>query len=207
MPLFSNIRFWVLLFSFLVASGIYLYVDANFPENLQPRRLTQFYALAAISYLYITLLASPLTRAFPRLPYRGPYLKARRALGVSAFFFAVLHARNAFWGILGGFDGVLQLSGNTFWAVLAGTASLFILTLIAATAFDFMVEKLTFARWKALHRLVYLVSILVIFHAFTLGEHFQDLSGTIPVVFIALVAFLLILEIKRIVTFLQNKSG
>lgn len=203
---FGNIRFWVLLVSFLVACGIYLYVDANFPKNLQPRRLTQFYALAAISYLYVTLLASPLTRAFPWLPYRGPYLKARRALGVSAFFFAVLHARNAFWGLLGGFAGVLKLSGDTFWAVLAGITSLFILTLMAATAFDFMVEKLTFPRWKSLHRLVYLASVLIIFHAFTLGEHFQDLSGGIPIVFVVLVAFLLILETKRIVTFLQNNA-
>lgn len=205
MNLFSNIRFWVLLFSFCLALGINLFVSTNYPEYIQPRRLTQFFALASVAYLYLAILTSPLTRAFSGFPYRAQYTKARRAIGVSAFFFAAFHARNSFFNLLGGFEGFFALSGLALIAIIAALFALIILSIMAATSFDYMVDKLTFSRWKALHRFVYLASVLIIFHAVIMGEHFRDLSSAIPIVFIVLIVFLLLLEAKRIFTSFSSK--
>lgn len=86
----GNIRFYVLFFSILLSVVTYFYVISTTPESsLQVIKITQIYALVAITYLYITLLATPLTKIFTSLPFRGQYIKARRALGVSAFYFMI----------------------------------------------------------------------------------------------------------------------
>lgn len=196
--LFSNIRFYILLFSALLAGVIYFSID-----NIATK--TQFYALTAVSFLYLTLMASPVTRIFTFLPYRGLYLKGRRALGVSAFLFALLHAKFAFFDTIGGFGAFFSLPSNMQTGVLLGGINLTILFLMAATAFDFMVAKLSFAKWKALHRLVYLVAIFTIFHALLLGSHFSQISSLIPRIFFTAFGILLALELIRFNIFLKSK--
>lgn len=206
--LFSNIRFYVLLFSAFLIAAVYFQTKATVEgEALQNIRLVQYYALIAVGYLYVTLLASPVTRLFTFLPsgFRGRYLKARRALGVSAFIFALLHASLAFFGQLGGFAGLPFLPFDYLVSIGLGATSLFILTLMALTASEYMVEKLSFPRWKNLHRLVYLVGILTVIHALRLGTHFQDLSDTIPAIFSVALSILLILEAIRFDAYLQNR--
>lgn len=202
----GNIRFYVLAFSAILAAGVYVWVTTTIPSgSLQTIRLTQIYAFLALIYLYFSLLASPLTQIFKFLPYRGEYLRARRAIGVSAFFFALLHAMFAFFGQLGGFSGLAFLDAKYLWAVIFGFLALLILTLMAITAFDKMVEKLGYKWWKLLHRFVYLAGVLTLVHTFMLGTHFSDLSTAIPrATFVALI-FLLGLEAIRVDKYLCNR--
>lgn len=196
--LLSNIRFYVLVFSALLAGGIYFWAKASFDsEGAQIINLTQTYALVAVTYLYFTLLASPLVRLFPMLPFRAKYIQARRALGVSAFLFACLHADYAFFGELGGFAGLPFLNLTYLIAITLSTTALTILTLMALTAFDFMIDKLGYKRWKFLHRLVYVAALFTTIHALMLGSAFTDLSGLIPQVFGVALSILLILEAIR----------
>ena len=167
--------------------------------------LTQIYALVAITYLYIALLATPLTRLFVFLPFRGQYIKARRAIGVSAFFFSLLHAGFAFFGKLGGFAGLGFLDSKYLLAVGFSFLALVILSLLSLTSFDYMVSKLTFPRWKFLHRFVYLAGILIVMHALLLGSHFTDLSGIIPRVFFAAFIVLFGLEAIRIYNYFKKR--
>jgi DMSO/TMAO reductase YedYZ heme-binding membrane subunit len=206
MPLFKNIRFYVVTWSILLSLGIYVYIVKTIPEgSLQIIKLTQIYALTAISYLYLALLATPLTRTFTQLPFRGYYVKARRAIGVSAFYFALLHACFAFFGQLGGFGG-LPFLGNTYLiAISLSFTALIILSLMAATSFEFMITKLTFKRWKFLHRFVYLASIFLIIHALMLGTHFANINGAIPQIAFILLSFLFILEAIRFDKYLATK--
>lgn len=204
--LFKNIRFYVLVFSALLSGLIFLIVKLTIPDDsLQLTRLTQIYALTAVAYIYIALMASPLTKTFTFLPYRGEYIKSRRAIGVAGFFFALLHASIAFFYGLGGFSGLQFLTGNYLIAFLFGFISLVILALLAMTSFDYMIDKMGFSKWKFLQRFIYLVGVLILIHALILGSDFQDLSGVIPQIIFVAVGFLLILETNRIDKSLHTK--
>jgi DMSO/TMAO reductase YedYZ heme-binding membrane subunit len=201
----SNIRFYLVCFSILLSLAIYVWVHIYIPgERLQTIRLTQLYALTAITYLYITLLAGPFCYMFRWFPYRSHYMRARRAIGVSSWYFSVLHACFAFFGQLGGFEGLFFLSNKYVIAITLSFIALVILTVMAATAFDSTIAKLTFHRWKFIHRFVYLAGILLIVHAVMLGTHFQQLYEWIPQIFFTAVAFLLFLELLRIDAYLKK---
>lgn len=203
---FRNIRFYVLTFSTFLSFAVYFYVIFTIPEGtVQTITLTQIYALTSITYLYFALLAGPFCYIFKRFPFRGQYLKARRAIGVSAFYFALLHSNLGFFGQLGGFAGLGLLSIKYLLAITLSFTALIILFFMAATSFDFMVEKLTFLRWKLLHRLVYAASLLILTHALIIGTHFQDLSTIIPQIFFAAFTFLFFLEALRFENFIQEK--
>lgn len=204
--LFSNIRFYILVFSFILSLGIYLWISSTIPNTaLQSIKLTQYYALIAITYLYIAIIATPITKLFTFFPYRGTYIKTRRAIGVSAFYFGLLHGLLAFFGQLGGFEGLGFLTPKYLIAISISFIGLVILTLMAATSFDYMIEKLTFQRWKFLHRFVYLAGILILIHALMLGSHFADMSQIIPLIVFSAVFILLFLEGIRFDMYLQTK--
>jgi methionine sulfoxide reductase heme-binding subunit len=200
--LLTNIRFYIICFS-LVLSAVIYFKDASVYQGLRlVTEVTQHYALMAFTFLYLTLLASPLVRLFTFLPYRGKYLKARRALGISTFYFGFLHANFAFWGELGGISAIGTLSTRYTIAILCAFIALIIFTIMAATANEKMVDKLTFPRWKMIHRFVYLAAILILIHATLIGTHFD---GSLNMIIYPAVLFLLILEAIRFVRYLQNK--
>lgn len=206
MKYFRNIRFYVLLLSLTLSILIFFWVKANFiGNNIQITIITQIYALTAIIYLYLALLAGPLNYNFRWIPYRTKFVKARRAIGVSAFYFALLHSSSAFFLQLGGFEGLFYLSDRYLIAISFSFTALLIFLAMAITASDRMVERLTFKRWKMLHRLVYVAAIFIIIHALMLGSHFQDLSNIIPQIFFVAIGFLLILEALRFDYFLNKK--
>ncbi len=203
--LFSNIRFYILIFTISLSVGVYFWVKITIPDgNLQIIRLTQIYALTAVTYLYIALVASPVTRFFTFLPFRGQYIRARRAIGVSAFYFGLLHGTLAFFGELGGLEGLGFLDSRYILAISLSFTALVILSLMASTSFEFMIKKLGYSRWKMLHRFVYLAAVLIIIHALMLGSHFQDLSGIIPQIMFIAVGILLVLESIRFDNYLQK---
>lgn len=205
--LVKNIRFYVLLLSILLSGGIYLWATITFSDrpNIQIIRMTQVYGLTSVVYLYLALLAGPLTYTFRFLPFRGQYMKARRAIGVSAFYYGLLHGSIAFFGQLGGFPGLFYLSSNYLIPITLSFTALVILSAMALTSFDFIIARMTFKKWKILHRLVYLAAVFVLIHALMLGSDFRDLSATIPQIMFIAVFFLLILEGLRVDYFVQSK--
>ncbi len=203
--LFKNIRFYVLSSSILLSILIFIQTRATVPGgSLQIIRLTQYFALISLFYLYLAILAGPFIYTFHGFPFRRQYFKARRALGVSAFYFGLLHACFAFFGQLGGFAGLAFLSEKYLLAISLSFTALVILTAMAATSFDFMVRKLG-SRWKMIHRFVYLAGFFILIHALMLGTHFSDLSTLIPKIFFTAFAFLIILEGRRVDAFLSKK--
>lgn len=206
MSLFSNVRFYILLFSSFLAVAIYNWVKFTMPsDDLGITKLTQLYGLTSIIYLYLALLATPLIKLFPALPFNQKYLKARRAIGVSAFFFAILHFRLAFFWEIKGFQGLAFLENKSLFAIGLGGIALFILFLMTITSFDYVIAKLTFPRWKKLHKLVYVATFFVLIHVLMFGTHFQNFSTIIPKIFFTALVILLILEATRFINFLRNK--
>jgi DMSO/TMAO reductase YedYZ heme-binding membrane subunit len=204
--LLGNIRFYILIFSTILAASIFIWAKTTIQiDTAQATTVERLYALLSIIYLYIALLATPLTKLFPSFPYRGQYIKARRAIGFSAFSFAFLHSCFAFFGELGGFPGLGYLNGKYLFAIAISAVALLILTLMASTSFDWVVEKLTFRKWKLLHRFVYLVGLLTLVHLLLLGSDFTEFSGYIPQLFFAALVVLLSLEMYRFDKYLKTK--
>src|SRR5438105_3682800 len=105
--LLHNIRFYILCGSLLLSIFILRWVQTYIPQGqLQTIRLEQIYAFAAIIFLYLALLIGPLCYTFFHIPYRDYILKARRAIGVSSFYFALLHSWIALFQQLQGFAGL-----------------------------------------------------------------------------------------------------
>lgn len=193
-----NIRFYVLVSS-IVLSGIIYAITAFVipPGYTQSVLLEEYYGFLSLFYLYLALLAGPFCHTFRSFPYRGQFLKARRAIGVSAFYFAYLHTTITLFFMLGGISGLTYLDSQELGAVITGFIALFIMLILTITSFDYAVDKLTFRKWKLIHRLAYFAGIFVLVHVLLIGIHYSSLSGLIPqITFIAL-AFLLLLESPR----------
>lgn len=204
--LFHNIRFYILttaiVFSLVINT---IMVSTISSPQLQTIRLTQIYGLTAFAFLYLSLLAGPFCYMFASFPWKKQYLKARRALGVASFYFAGLHATIAFFGQLGGFEGLGFLTTNYQIAIGLSTTALCILLLQAMTSFDAVIAKMTFPRWKIVQRFVYVAGIFIIIHIVMLGTHFQDLTSPfVRFTYIAL-AFLFFLEALRIDAWFQKR--
>ena len=117
----------------------------------------------------------------------------------------MLHAYLAFFKQLGGFAGIGFLSSKYLIAIGMSFFALLIFTIMAATATDKMIERIGFTKWKMIHRFIYLAAFLVLVHALMLGTHFVILSAIIPKIFFIALAFLLILEARRIDDWLFSK--
>ncbi len=156
MFLLKYVRWLIFGSSVIVAIVAYLLVQSTFEgQSLRTIRTTEVFALLAVSYLYLALLKSPLYTVFPTLPGKILYHRARKALGLSAFLFALLHASFAFFGLLGGFEGLGFLSGKYILAISLSFSALVILTVLAITSYEPFIRRLG-KKWKIIHRFVYL---------------------------------------------------
>ncbi len=193
--LFSNIRFYILLFSVALSIGTLI-------TSSTPYQLTQVFAFLAVGFLYFALLIGPTTYIFTWLPFRGQMIKARRAIGVSAFYFAFLHMLSAL-NYLGGITTILSLPLQQQIPFMFGSIALDILFLMAITSSDKAVRILTFPKWKLLHRFVYLAQILITLHVFLVGKDFAHKFSPIPI--LAYVAILLLTTLQ-VLAFFKHKQ-
>ncbi len=164
--------------------------------STQTIRIEQIFGFISIVLLYLAMLASPLTKAYPDLSINQWYLHARRAVGVSAFYYASLHVYLTFFGQLGGFAGVQYYNEKYAIAILCGVVTLAVLLVMSATSLDRVVKLMGFRNWKLLQRLVYLAGVLVIVHVAILGTHYAGL-GLISTLSIVALSLLLWLECQR----------
>lgn len=159
-----------MLLSIVVASWLRLTVPS---DQLFAIRTQQVFGLASIVLLYVAVLLTPLSKLAKNIPGMPALLFARRAIGVSAFYFAALHTIIVLVGQVGGWSGILLLPSRFKFAFILGGIALLILMLMAATSFDKAIKAMTFPRWKFLHRFVYLAGITVIIHVWLIGTHAQ----------------------------------
>lgn len=136
----------------------------------------------ALRFLVITLAITPLRDWF-NLPW---LVQLRRMLGLYAFFYVLLHFLN--WLILDQglyWPGVLEDIGKRPFITI-GFAAFLLLIPLAVTSTNKMMRRLG-KRWKSLHRLVYLISLLAVWH-----YYWQVKSDvTEPLIYLAIVLVLL----------------
>ena len=135
-----------------------------------------------LRFLVITLAVTPLRDWF-NLPW---LVQLRRMLGLYAFFYVLLHFLN--WLVLDqGFywSGIVEDIGKRPFITIGFTALLMLIPL-AVTSTNKMMRRLG-KRWKSLHRLVYLISLLAVWH-----YYWQVKSDvTEPLIYLAIVLVLL----------------
>jgi DMSO/TMAO reductase YedYZ heme-binding membrane subunit len=199
----SNSRFYILVSSFLisilVASSLRVSIAS---DQLFYIRSEQVFGLLAIVYWYIALIISPLKSVFGTERLQQASF-ARRAIGVSAAYFVLLHGIIATWGQLGGLSALQYLPTMFKWSLIGGGFAAVVLLIMAATSFDIVIKKMTYARWKALHRIGYIAFIIVLLHIYTIGTH-ATYSVAQFSVFAALI-LLAGLELFRIIKSINNK--
>jgi sulfoxide reductase heme-binding subunit YedZ len=112
-----------------------------------------------LRFLLITLAVTPLRDWF-----NAPWLiQLRRMVGLFAFFYVLMHFLN--WLILDQglyWSGILVDIGKRPFITI-GFAALVLLVPLAATSTNGMMRRLG-KRWKQLHRLIYLIVLLGIWH-------------------------------------------
>lgn len=195
----KNSRFWILAIAVTASINIAGITQSLIPPgSLQIIRLEQIYGFISLLLLYVAILASPLTKVFPALPGQAAYLHARRALGVSAFYYGFLHAYLTFFKQLDGLGGMKYLNHTYSLSLLLGGFALGVLFIMAATSLDLVVTRMGYRHWKLLHRLVYLAAVAVLAHVVIIGPHYdRGLSFLSALTYLAGL-FLVILEAWRI---------
>jgi sulfoxide reductase heme-binding subunit YedZ len=136
----------------------------------------------ALRFLVITLAITPVRDWF-NLPW---LVQLRRMLGLYAFFYVLLHFLN--WLLLDQglyWSGIVEDIGKRPFITIGFTALLMLIPL-AVTSTNKMMRRLG-KRWKSLHRLVYLIALLAVWH-----YYWQVKSDvTEPLIYLAIVLVLL----------------
>lgn len=196
--LLKYIRYIILTVAVLLAVLLFTLTVNQF-TNLTAAyvELGQNYAIIALGLIYLSLIITPIYFAFPNLPLKALVVKSRRALGVSAFLFALMHALLEFFKIFGGFINLQYLHGKYLLAFLLGFTALLILAAMTATSFNYVVKKMG-KYWKILHRFIYFAGSLIVIHVLIIGADFANFFELESLMYLVALMFLLILEAFRV---------
>ncbi len=154
----------------LIGVGIWLLVIPAFTGGLGANPLEKLLHQSgeiAIWTLGAVLSLSPLRVLFPQSRVVAALNRHRRAIGVTACVYGLLHLG---FHILyeGGWDGLLRTLSKPFiWFGLGGLSILVVLT---ATSNNWSIRRLGAKNWKLLHRLAYVGAALLIYHQSIAGK-------------------------------------
>ncbi len=148
----------------------------------------------ALFFLVLSLACSPLVS----IAGWKELIPRRKALGNYGFFYAFVHVLT-FIGIDYGFNfNYIVRDVGTKSYILVGLTAFLSLAPLAITSFSYWMKRLG-KNWKRLHRLVYLISPLVILHfALAVKGDITRLSGNLgePLQYAFVVSLLLIARIS-----------
>ncbi|OIO24991.1 hypothetical protein AUJ14_05110 [Candidatus Micrarchaeota archaeon CG1_02_55_22] len=149
----------------------------------------------AFTFLCLALAVTPIRKLSPSFALNPPLYRARRALGVSAFGFALVHSAlrsGVQYGV--SFERFLFVaSGN---GVIYGVIAFAILLLLASISTDWAVRKMGKA-WFDVQKLAYLAYPLIVSHAVIAGIDFSSINAY-SASFVLVAAATLVLEAARV---------
>jgi sulfoxide reductase heme-binding subunit YedZ len=154
-------------------------------------KLTHQTGYWTLTFLTITMAITPL-RLWLGLVWLGRF---RRMLGLFAFFYGSLHfstyiVLDQFFDWMGILKDITKRPYIT-----VGFTALMMMVPLAVTSTDGMIRRLGGQRWRSLHRLIYLITLLGGIHFIWLVK--KDIL--IPVIFLSL--FCVSLSLRGLVTF------
>ena len=147
--------------------------------------------LWTLRMLCVLLLVSPLREA------TGWTLLARmrRMLGLFVFFYALVHFSAYVWLDQSGQweDIALDIPKRPF--ILIGLLALLLLFSLALTSFNAAIRWMGAARWRSLHRAVYLIALLAILHFFWMRSGKRNFDEV--ALYAAIIGVLLAWRVRR----------
>jgi sulfoxide reductase heme-binding subunit YedZ len=178
-----------------IAHILFDFLTANISPN-PIQELEQRTGRHAITLLVLSLMCTPLNTLFK---WSEP-LKRRRALGLYAFLYAVIHV------VI-----YLDLDYGLAWSLIAqevvgkpriivGMLAFLLFIPLGITSFDIWKRRLG-RNWKRLHQTVYMIAPLVVLHyVWSKKGDLLSLQGEIvkPLVYGLILAFLLLLRIPAL---------
>lgn len=157
----------------------------------------------ALFLLVLSLACSPL---FTILRFTQ-LIRARRTLGLYGYMYAAIHV-TIFMALDYGLDtGLIGQAILEKPFIIVGAASFISLSLLAATSFDWWKARLR-KNWKRLHRLVYVINLLVVLHfGWAVKGDFFNLRGDIlrPLAAGVIVVLLLVLRLPTVRRFIARQ--
>jgi len=201
--LLHNSRFYIVSAAIILSAGVFAWLRLQTTSNqLLVIQAEQCYGFISIGFLYLTLIISPI-RTIAGESRLKRLLYARRGFGLSAFYYALLHATITLWGQLDG-PGNLHFLPSIFkWSLLGGVTALAILAIMALTPSDQLIPHIPYHWWKRIHRLVYVAGALIILHVWTIGTHLM--SPVVQIISFTALMVLFGLESFRFTHFLSRK--
>jgi methionine sulfoxide reductase heme-binding subunit len=152
--------------------------------------------IQALTFLLFSLACTPLASV---LGWKE-LLQRRKALGNYGFMYAAIHV-TTFVGLDYGFNFISILRDvGTKWYIIIGLSAFLMLFPLAITSFTYWMKRLG-KNWKRLHKLVYLISPLVVIHfLLSVKGDLTRLQGNIsqPILYGSIALFLLILRISTL---------
>jgi len=184
----------------LIAVGVWLLVIPAFIGSLGANPLEKLLHQSgeiAIWSLGAVLALSPLRVLLPRARIVNALNRHRRAIGVSACVYGLLH-----FGLHvlyeGGLDGLARSLSKPF--IWFGVAGLSILVALALTSNNWSIRALGGKNWKLLHRLAYAAAALLIYHQSIAGKGHWHIARW-------LLFALLTLQVARLTKMLLTRSA
>ena len=162
MPTFAFLSLCTVPFLWVFLRVICLLIfDKNYFGADPGMELVTFFGQVAIVFLFMTLSFSHLGR--PSKTLGVP--RMRRILGLSVFFYGTLHLVSYLVFLAGLEYEKYYYDLMTKKRIMLGSLAYLFLFLLAATSIDSVARNLGRA-WVYLHRSVYLIAGLVVFHVF-----------------------------------------
>ena len=147
--------------------------------------------LWTLRMLCVLLLVSPLREATGWTQLA----RIRRMLGLFVFFYALVHFSAYVWLDQSGQweDIALDIPKRPF--ILIGLLALLLLFPLALTSFNAAIRWMGAARWRSLHRAVYLIALLAILHFFWMRSGKRNFDEV--AVYAAMIGVLLAWRVRR----------
>ena len=138
----------------------WLYLAWGFALGADPgKTLVDYLGQGALILLLVTLSMTPLQR----LTDWGGWIAVRRQLGLWCFTYALLHLSAYAVFLLGADIEQLLIDLRKRPYIIVGALTFTGLTVLAVTSNRFSIRRLG-ARWKRLHRLIYVILLLALVH-------------------------------------------
>ena len=147
--------------------------------------------LWTLRMLCLLLLVSPLREATGWTHLA----RMRRMLGLFVFFYALVHFSAYVWLDQSGQweDIALDIPKRPF--ILIGLLALLLLFSLALTSFNAAIRWMGAARWRSLHRAVYLIALLAILHFFWMRSGKRNFDEV--ALYAAIIGVLLAWRVRR----------
>lgn len=142
--------------------------------------LLRFASASAFFFLSFALVIGPLSRFSS---FFLDFYRYRRHIGVTTYFLGLLHAEIVVVYIFQGDIKSLQLVSYTYF----GLTTIYILTFMAATSWNYLQKHVSLLWWSVLHGFAFTIYFGFVYNFFAVtAEYANSIQKILPVIFIIL---------------------